>query len=374
MFRICGNSGATLKPVEERTSLDFQNLGVAAAGFDDIADRFANQRLRQWRHVGQRSLRRIRLVFADNAECVRAAVVAIEGISGTTARYQRHVMAIAKRVTDEIPDVPVIVAAPYFSPRTRLELRRHGFSYADSTGNLYLAIESPPVFIEAEGADRDPWPDDRPLQTLRGAAAGRAVRAFCDFRPPYGIRELAQRAAVPAPTLSRVADLLGREGIVDRAKPRGPIVSVDWEAAIRLWVRDYNFLTSNRTSRWLEPRGLSAFQSKLKLARFRYALTGSLAGSAVAPIASPRLAAVYVERPQVAAAELGLQVADTGGNVVLCQPYDLVVLERGFEDGGLQFTAYTQAAADLLTGPGRSPAEGEELINWMRTNERDWRA
>ena len=29
--------------------------------------------------------------------------------------------------------------------------------------------------------------------------------------------------------------------------------------------------------------------------------------------------------------------------------------------------------SDLLTSPGRGPAEAEELINWMRANEEPWR-
>jgi hypothetical protein len=36
--------------------------------------------------------------------------------------------------------------------------------------------------------------------------------------------------------------------------------------------------------------------------------------------------------------------------------------------------APAQIAADLLTGSGRMPSEGDELIAWMKANERDWRA
>ena len=34
----------------------------------------------------------------------------------------------------------------------------------------------------------------------------------------------------------------------------------------------------------------------------------------------------------------------------------------------------TQVAVDLLTGPGREPSEGEELLEWMKENEDVWRA
>lgn len=41
---------------------------------------------------------------------------------------------------------------------------------------------------------------------------------------------------------------------------------------------------------------------------------------------------------------------------------------------GLTVAALSQVAADLLTGPGREPSEGEELLIWMKDNEDAWRA
>ena len=40
---------------------------------------------------------------------------------------------------------------------------------------------------------------------------------------------------------------------------------------------------------------------------------------------------------------------------------------------GVWYAAPSQVAADLLTSPGRGPAEGEELIQWMQANEEAWR-
>ena len=41
--------------------------------------------------------------------------------------------------------------------------------------------------------------------------------------------------------------------------------------------------------------------------------------------------------------------------------------------GGYLVAAPAQVAADLLNGPGREPAEGEFLIEWMKINEEQWR-
>lgn len=87
-----------------------------------------------------------------------------------------------------------VVAAPYLGERTRAVLADRGVSSIDTTGNVWLQVVDPPVFVSAHGADRDPWPDAQPLKTLRGRSAGRAVRALVDFRPPFGVRELAGRA------------------------------------------------------------------------------------------------------------------------------------------------------------------------------------
>lgn len=302
------------------------------------------------------------------------AVIAIEVIGASTARYLRFILEIMRRVSSELPSATCMAVAPYLSPRTRDELRNNRFAYADATGNFFLALDEPPVFIEALGANRDPWPEEQLLQSLRGPAAGKAVRALCDFMPPYGIRELARRADVTAPTLSRVADFLEREGVVERERPRGPIRRVDWEAAIRLWSQDYSFMSSNKTSNWLEPRGIEELEQKLRESSVRYALTGSLAANALAPITVPRLAAIYVDRPDVSAKNLDLRPAEIGGNVILAEPFDPVVFERGFEQDKIKYASCSQIAADLLTGPGRWPAEGEELIRWMAVNETAWRA
>jgi hypothetical protein len=47
--------------------------------------------------------------------------------------------------------------------------------------------------------------------------------------------------------------------------------------------------------------------------------------------------------------------------------------DRGIEADGLRYAAPSQVAVDLLTGPGRSPSEGEALLDWMGDNERQWR-
>jgi hypothetical protein len=65
---------------------------------------------------------------------------------------------------------------------------------------------------------------------------------------------------------------------------------------------------------------------------------------------------------------------EVGANVILAEPFDPVVYERSREQDGIACVAPSQNAADLLTSPGRGPAEAEELMEWMSRNEGAWRS
>ena len=269
--------------------------------------------------------------------------------------------------------VDVAIIAPYLSERTRELIASRGVSYIDSTGNMRVQSDRPALYILTNGADKDPWPDDQPLKSLRGRGAGRALRAVVDFRPPFGVRELAGRANVSPATLARVIDLLARDALLTR-DARGRVNDVDWDGCLRRWSSDYEFATSNRTTAFLSPRGLSDLTSKLATVKWRYALTGSLAAQAFSPIAPARLGTLYVDDMETAVRQLDLREVDSGTNVLIAEPFDPVVYERTTKRDGLTLAAPTQIVADLLTGSGRMPAEGEELLAWMKDNERVWRA
>jgi len=265
-----------------------------------------------------------------------------------------------------------LVAAPHLSPTLRASLVDRGVSFADTTGNLRIVADRPGLFIERQGARKDPWPSDDALRSLRGRAAGRAVRALVDFRPPYGVRDLAKRASVPLGSLSRALDLLDREGLVTR-DDRGSVTDLDWEGTIRRWSQDYEFVRSNQTAFYLDPRGIASFASRLSAADLNYAATGAFAAQRFAPTAPARQAAIYVEDSAAAAERLGLRLADAGANVILAEPFDPVVFDRSTVREELSVVAASQLAADLLTGPGREPSEGNELLAWMRGHEDAWR-
>ena len=276
--------------------------------------------------------------------------------------------------TEQVGAIPVpMLVSSYLSPLARERLVEAGISYADSTGNLRLTVDRPAVFIETQGADKNPFREERPLRSLKGGRAARVARGLLDYRTPFGTRELAAETASSPAMVSRVTSLLEPDEIVTKDRPRGRIVSVDWEALARRWAMDYDFASSNALTTWLEPRGASALLGRLRDAPFRYAVTGSFAANRLAPIVEPRLVTLFADDPDTAAQSQGLRPAETGGNVLVVRPFDPVVFERAEYDEGITYARVTQVLLDLMKGPGRGPAEAEALLEWMRDNEDKWR-
>lgn len=268
---------------------------------------------------------------------------------------------------------PVMVVAPFLSLRAQERLRTLGFDYADLTGNIRLSLSKPGLYIETRGADKNPEPTVRDRRSLKGAKAGRLIRALCDFRPPLGLRDLAKRAVVDAGYTSRIISFLDREALVVR-KPRGPITNTDWAALLRRWSQEYSPLQRGRARWFLAARGLAQLTDKLRTLSARYAVSGSWAAAQFAPVAPSRLLLCYADDISQLAQALDLRPAEAGSNVALVTPFDPVVYERTTKQKGTTVAAASQIAADLLTGPGRSPNEAEALMEWMRENENAWRA
>lgn len=267
----------------------------------------------------------------------------------------------------------VLLVAGYLSPRARELLAAEGVSYLDMTGNASIVVDRPAIFITSQGAERDPAPQERQVRSLKGGSAARVVRALCDWIPPVGVRELARRAMVNPGYVTRVLALLEGEAVITRNESGG-VGSVDWRALIRRWTQDYAVTRSNRALAVLEPRGVERLVERLRVYKPLWALTGSRAVPRAAATATARLLSCYVEEPEQAAADLGLTRVDVGANVLLLEPFDGVIWERTRSEAELTCVAVSQCAADLLTGTGREPSEGEALLTWMQSNESAWRS
>jgi hypothetical protein len=272
------------------------------------------------------------------------------------------------------PNIPILVVAPWLSPRTRELLAAEQVNYLDLTGNALVRLENPALFVQSQGADRDPSPAPRAKARVRGPKAARLIRTLVDVRPPYGVRELAEAIGLAPGYISRLLDALDEDALVERTK-RGRVESVDVAGLLRRWAESYELFSSNDARPYLAARGAKealAGVAEMPAAQ-EAAVTGSFAAVRVSPVAAPALLTLYVNDANAVANALGLIPADQGANVVLLRPFDPIVWARTDDENGVRYVAPSQAAVDCLTGNGRMPAEGEALIEWLLANERTWR-
>lgn len=271
-----------------------------------------------------------------------------------------------------------VLAAPFISPTTRAQLDQRGLGWFDMTGNLRLRLDRPAVFLDRVGADRGGFrdPADRLLKSLRGPAAAKVVLELCEASTPIGVRDLAERAQVSVATSARVLELLDREAAIVRNED-GVVAVVRKRSLIDRWTQDYKVMSSNEVMTALDPRGLSHALNALTSAGDRVVVTGSAAARAylpegvtpVSPIVSLNL---YAEDPIRVMEQMGLKTVDRGTNVLVMRPYDEVVYAKSRVVDGIRLAAPAQVAADLLTGPGRSSEEAEQLMAVLAAGEPGW--
>jgi len=269
--------------------------------------------------------------------------------------------------------VPLLVVAPWLSPRTQALLASENINFLDLTGNALVKLDNPAVFIQSVGAARNPAPAARGRATIRGAKAARLVRLLADVRPPYGVSELAAAADLTAGYVSRLLDALDRDALVERGR-RGVVDDVDVTGLLRAWAVGYDVFKRDVVSAFVAPKGANAALEQLAAVSTRTLVTGSFAAVRLAPVAAPSLLAVYCEDVNEAARALGLLPSDDGANVTLLRPFDDVVWARASVADDTGYAAPSQVAVDCLTGNGRMPAEGEALLEWMAEKQARWRA
>ncbi len=288
-------------------------------------------------------------------------------VKGARRLEPKAALELARRWQKGSPALLVIVA-PFLSSRTREVLAENDFAYLDLAGNVRLVATEPGLFINTTGATQDPNREERPARSLKGDKAARLIRHLIDIAEFPGVRALADATGVNAGYVSRVLKLLENEAVVERAPSRS--VSIRWEVLLRRWALDAPISSRGDAATFIDPRGVPNALSKLKMV---HAITGSVAAAKIAPVAPPRLATIYVNDIPDAAQLLGLREADSGANICLIAPRDSFVFERTVKRDGLVYAAPSQVAADLLSSPGRGPAEAEALIEWMKAHEEVWR-
>jgi hypothetical protein len=259
-----------------------------------------------------------------------------------------------------------LVVSPFLGARTRERLLARGIGYVDLAGNLRLTLDRPSILIDRQGQEKNPWARVRGTRALDGPKACRIVRALCDGTPPFGVRQLATRAATDPGYVSRLLALLEREELI-RRDLRGPVDDVDVPGLIRRWATEYRFLEANRPLLCLDIGGPRALLCRLREADIPHAVTGRTSAAALSHHPLPGVVACYVDNPERAARQLDLRFVREGANVVLLEPFDPVVFDQTWERDGVCHAAPSQIAADLLGSPAPGPQEAASLLGRLKS-------
>jgi hypothetical protein len=139
-------------------------------------------------------------------------------------------------------------------------------------------------------------------------------------------------------------------------------------------------MTSNEVAAMLDPRGLdhaTAALRRVRSAEVPHAITGSVAARAflpldMVPVTPLTTLVVHTPQPAELIGKLDLRRVERGANVLVVQPFDDVLLERTRGVNGLRCAAPAQVVADLLTGPGRSSEEADQLIRVFALTDQGW--
>lgn len=305
------------------------------------------------------------------------AIFAVEAKRIVVPRDVAQILVqIEKRIAEErLGNAIPLLVGRYLSPSVRKRLEELGVSYADAAGNRLLSLERPAIFIRSAGQDRDPWRGPgRPRGTLKGAPAAKVARWLADNRPPYTALQIARGSDGSTGATYRVLRFLEEEELIERAQ-NGTVTSVKWRALLERGSRDFGFQRNEPVESLLFPRGTEELVVALREnPSLRYVLTGSIAARRYEAYAPVRFAMIYANDAEDIARTLDLRRVDAGANVLVAADRDGVAFVGASESNGLRLAAPSQIAVDLLSGPGRSPSEGEALLDWMEKNEPDWRS
>ncbi|MGW6410477.1 helix-turn-helix domain-containing protein [Streptomyces vinaceus] len=274
----------------------------------------------------------------------------------------------------------LLVVAPWISSQARDLLRQNGIAYLDLTGNVDIRVPRPAIIIHTVGAERAPRsvPRESSRTTLAGPKAGRLVRLLAEVRPPHRATDLHLTSGLSLPYVSRLLDTLEDQLLIRR---KGRIIrEVDWGQLLRARAQETSLLSHGSYRGFLAPNGVPALLQEIPRLSMEYidglAVTGSLAAQRFVQVAVGGQLVLYVAPwldSDDVADELGLlPVADGADVLLLTEPDPFVRTGAEFVDG-VQYVALSQAALDCLAGPGRMPAEGEALLDFMGSNPKEWR-
>ncbi len=293
---------------------------------------------------------------------------AVEVKSVGEPRYVRQAMNELQAFKRENRDVYPLLIVPYMSPNAQLLAKAEGIGFLDLAGNAWLDLEQ--AYVERIGRHPERVPA-RPIRRVFAPVSSRVIRALLESpKQTWTLSTLAAEATVGLPLASRVVRRLAEDRWISlkRVGRRAEINITTPGELLEAWASEYSFLTTNSVSRLYsfesDPgRLMKQIASVANRERKKYAFTLAAGATLIAPAARISDVALYIEGDLEAwKSLLDLRPAETGGNVLIAEPFDAGVFYR-IQTPADQFwvVGNVQLYLDLVSWKGRGEEQAEAL-------------
>ncbi len=264
-----------------------------------------------------------------------------------------------------------VVAVPFMGELGQRICREAGVGFIDLSGNA--SIKAPPLLIHVEGRPNRFVPRGRPSSVFAPKSSRIARIMLLDPKRWWMQQELAESGELGAGYVSRICKRLESERLIERNADRA-VRPRDAHLLLDAWRNRYDFAAHKIVRGHVSARSgeelATRLSSVLEDSEHRYALTGLAAAWLIAPFASYRLVAVYLDASpsEDLLEELKCRREERGSNLWLVRPNDAGVFQGGKSVDGVPCVSAAQVYLDL----GAMPERSEEAAEHLRKERLQW--
>lgn len=247
-------------------------------------------------------------------------------------------------------------AAPFVSESAREICREAGFGYIDLTGNCLISFNN--VYIERFGFQKDA--EKRELRSVFNDKASRIVRRLLtNPSRPWFVQDLAKQSHVSIGLASQVKTKLFNGEFLERRDEQFVVskpveLLKDWADSYKLKFKKHLAMEfySPKKLQSLEEDMMEYFQKNYT--NYAFTLASAAKAIGVQYVSQVNRIHAYVDCDVTRVGrDLGLKQVDSGGNVVLMQPFDSDVLYLTQSVSGLHIVSNLQLYLDFSAQKGR---------------------
>lgn len=280
-------------------------------------------------------------------------------------RYMFQAVSQVKLYASLIENSYPVVAVPHIGEKSKEICKSFDVGYIDFDGNVYLKFDH--VLIEKEGK-RSLTRTKRQTKDLFAPLSSRILRILLvDPEMSWTLSQLSKTAKISIGYAHKIAKTLEEKGYAIRdqnyklklSRPR---------SLLDEWASKYNFTTANTLHNFYTfERDPSLFIEKIRDVadqnNLEYALTLHAGAFLVAPYVRYTDVHVYIKPEEVNTwkGHLNLRPVESGGTVMLVEPYDEGVFWGIQKINGIKVVSNIQLYVDLFNYPARGREQAEFL-------------